>query len=33
MSEPIRLRYFMENVYGHSIITINTQDWQNLVRV
>jgi len=33
MSEPIRLRYFMENVYGHSVITINTQAWQNLVRV
>jgi hypothetical protein len=33
MSEPIRLRYFMENFYGHSVITINTQDWQNLVRV
>ena len=33
MSEPILLRYFMENFYGHSVITINTQDWQNLVRV
>jgi hypothetical protein len=33
MSEPIRLRYFMENLYGHSVITINTRDWQNLVRV
>ena len=33
MSEPVRLRYFMENLYGHSVVTINFQDWQNLVRV
>jgi len=32
MSDPIRLRYFMENLYGHSVITINTMDWKNLVR-
>ena len=23
----------MENLYGHSVITINTQDWKKLVRV
>ena len=33
MSDPIRLRYFMENLYGHSVITINTADWTKLVRV
>jgi len=33
MSDPIRLRYFMETLYGHSVITINTTDWTNLVRV
>ncbi|HEX4653431.1 MAG TPA: hypothetical protein VH227_04210 [Candidatus Udaeobacter sp.] len=33
MSDPIRLRYFMENVYGHSVITVNTQDWKNVVRL
>ncbi|SRR6266481_729257 len=32
MSEPIRLRCFMENLYGHSVITIGNQDWQRLVR-
>jgi hypothetical protein len=33
MSDPIRLRYFMENLYGHSVITVNTQDWKNVVRL
>jgi hypothetical protein len=33
MSDPIRLRYFMENLHGRSVITINTQDWKSLVRV
>jgi len=23
----------MENLYGHSVITVNMQDWKNLVRV
>jgi hypothetical protein len=23
----------MENVYGHSVITVNTQDWKNLLRL
>jgi hypothetical protein len=32
MSESIRLRYFMENLYEHSVITIGNQDWQRLVR-
>jgi hypothetical protein len=32
VSEPLRLRYFMENLHGHSVVTVNTQDWQNLVR-
>jgi hypothetical protein len=32
MSEPVRLRYFMEHLYGHSVITINNQDWMRLVR-
>jgi len=32
MSEPMRLRYFMENFYGHSVITMGNQDWQRLVR-
>lgn len=33
MNDPIRLRYFMENLYGHSVITINMTDWKNLVRI
>jgi hypothetical protein len=33
MSASVRLRYFMEHLYGHSVITINTQEWKNLVRV
>jgi len=33
MSDPIRLRYFMENLYGHSVVTINMTDWKNLVRL
>ena len=33
MSEPVRLRYFMENLYGHSVVTVNTQDWHNLLRI
>jgi hypothetical protein len=32
MSDPTRLRYFMESLYGHSVITIGNQDWQRLVR-
>jgi hypothetical protein len=32
MSEPIRLRCFMENLYEHSVITIGNRDWQRLVR-
>jgi hypothetical protein len=32
MSDPLRLRYFMENHFGHSVITINFQEWGNLVR-
>ena len=32
MSDPLRLRYFMESHFGHSVITVNFQEWRNLVR-
>jgi hypothetical protein len=32
MSEPDRIRYFMQYAQGHSVITIGNQVWNQLVR-
>ena len=32
MSEPDRIRYFMQHAQGYSVITIGAQEWNQLVR-
>jgi len=32
MSQPDRLRYFLDHNFGTSVVTLNFQDWDNMVR-